>query len=550
MSDWKSKSWALLVPLLSISVSAPSHAQEPTATPPATAPTAAATGPADVQESGVTEAPSVAATGMLTSQQAVELAIQNNPEIHTALLQESQARFNVTAEEALYDPVFSANGSYTHSRNPSLRGTDGTVVSTSDVYSLGAGLTKDFAVGTTLSATVTGQRSASASPPINNVGGENAVGPAYSLVGKLAVVQPLFRGAGSTLGLYTLHVARLNRTAAALQAQQTASQTLHDLLTAYWELWYSTQAVRIKEASRDLAKSLQTQAEEQVKSGTLANVDALPYYTQLASQEEAVVNQALDAQNDSITLARFLGQAERTGPDLTPADNPPDVVIDDLGDQAMNDALAASYNIKQLQAQLQVQQEQAKIAGDALRPRLDVDAYVQAQGLGNRAVSPAFQQFGQMDAVSAHVGLTFETPLTDTRRSAQIESALMSAHIAEKQIESARQTLRASVRTALLRRNAAKRSLEVALQTEKVASQQAEGQKGKFLAGTAVAADVKQAEDAHQQAQLSVERARVDMVEGELDLLNLRGKLLERYTEVLKKITPNVLTLPDATEPM
>jgi outer membrane protein TolC len=155
-----------------------------------------------------------------------------------------------------------------------------------------------------------------------------------------------------------------------------------------------------------------------------------------------------------------------------------------------------------------------------------------------------------MEAVSAHVGLTFETPLTDTRRSAQVQSALLSAHIAEKQIESARQDLRNQVRTAQLRRSAAKRSLEVALITEKVASEQAEGQKGKFLAGTAVAADVKQAEDAHQQAQLSVERARVDLVEGELDLLHLRGKLLERYADVLKKMTPNVLTLDDAREPM
>ncbi|MEO6602586.1 MAG: TolC family protein [Polyangiaceae bacterium] len=495
-------------------------------------------------------APAAEATGMLTSHQAVELAVQNNPELHTALLRESQARFNVTAEEAFYDPIFSANAGYTHSRSPSLRGTDGTVVSTSNIYNVGAGLTKNFAVGTALAATLTGQRSASASPPINNVGGQNAVGPAYSLVGRLALTQPLLRGYGSALGLASLRVARLNRTAEALQAQQVASQTLHDLLTAYWELWYSTQAVRIKEATRDLAKTLQTQAEEQVKSGVLANVDALPYYTQLASQEEAVVNQALNAQNGSITLARYLGQSERTGPDLTPADNPPDVVIDDLGDQALNDALAASYNLKQLQTQLQVAQVQTQIAGDPLRPRLDVDAYVQAQGLGNRAVSPAFDQFGSMDAVSAHVGFTFESPITDTRRSAQIQSALLSAHIAEKQIESARQDLRAAVRTALLRRNAAKRSLEVALQTEKVASQQAEGQKGKFLAGTAVAADVKQAEDAHQQAQLSVERARVDMVEGELDLLNLRGKLLERYADVLKSLTPNILTLPDAREPM
>ena len=490
------------------------------------------------------------ATGLLTSQQAVELAVQHNPDLHIALLRESQARYEVTAEEALFVPVFSATAGFTHTRSPSLRGTNGTLVSTTNLYDLGVGLTKSFATGTFVQATVTGNRRTSLSPPVNNIGGENAVGPAYSLTGKLALTQPLLRGYGSTLGLASLRMARLNRTAELLAAQQFGSQLLHDVLTQYWELWFSTQAVRIKEASRDLAKQLQTQAEEQVKSGVLAKVDALPYYTQLASQEEGVVNQALDAQNGSIALDQALGQADRVGPDLTPAEDPPDGTSDDTIEHALDDALAASYSIKQLQTQLQVAQEQAKIAGDSLRPRLDADAYVQAQGLGNRAVSPAFEQFGGLEAVSAHVGLTFETPLTDTRRSAQIQSALLGAHIAEKQIESARQALRAQVRTALLQRNAAKLSLAVALQTDQVASQQAEGQKGKFLAGTAVAADVKQAEDAHQQAQLSVERARVNIVRGELDLLHLRGKLLARYADVLRKVTPNVLTLDDAREPM
>src|SRR3954468_12744995 len=152
MSSRKSKPLALLLAVCATSLPAVSRAQPPVG----------------AQESPVTESLPTANTGMLTSQQAVELAVHNNPELHTALLQESQARFNVTAEEALFDPVFTANAGYTHSRNPSLRGTDGTVVSTSNVYNVSAGLTKQFAVGTVASATVTGQRSASASPPINN----------------------------------------------------------------------------------------------------------------------------------------------------------------------------------------------------------------------------------------------------------------------------------------------------------------------------------------------------------------------------------------------
>ena len=486
----------------------------------------------------------------LSSRDVVEIAIGNNPALHVALLQEEQARFAVRAEEALYDPLFNANANVAHNRTPSLRGTDGTIISTTDTVSLGTGLSKIFATGTTVGAAVTGLRRVSASPPINATGGENAIGPAYSLVGTLTLSQPFLRGAGSTVGLASLRVARLNRSAASLAALQSSSQLLHDVLTAYWELWYSTEALRIIEDSRDLAKTLEEQAQEQVKSGTLARVDALQFATQTAEQDESMVLQTTDQRQRSLVLAQLMGRAARIGPDLRSTDTPPEVQVDDASAVAVADALAASYEIKRRQAELSIAQDQAKIAGDALRPSLNLDASVSAQGLGNREVSPAFGQFGRLQAVSAQVGLTFETPLTDTRRNAQIQGALLSAHIAEKQIESARQQLQSDVRSVLDRRSAAKRRLDLARVTEQIARQQAEGQRGKFLAGTALAIEVQQADNSHRQAQLRVQRARIDLVEGELDLLHLRGKLLERHLDVLKRIRPNLLTLGDAQSPM
>ena len=486
----------------------------------------------------------------LTSQAAVEIAVRNNPSLHVALLQEEQARYSVIAEEALYDAIFNANASVAHNRSPSLRGSDGTIVSTTDTVNLGAGLNKTFATGTALGASVTGQRRAFASPPINATGGQNAIGPSYGLVGTLTLSQPFLRGAGSTVGLASLRVARLNRTAATLAAQQAGSQLLHDVLTNYWELWYSTEAVRIIEASRDLARVLEEQAHEQVKSGTLANVDALPFATQVAEQEESMVQQATDRQQRALALAQSIGQAERSGAELTATDTPAEGVVDESAAQAEEEALAASYQLKSLESQLRVAQYQATIAGDSLRPSLNLDASLSAQGLGNRQVSPAFEQFGKLEAVSAQLGLTYETPVTSTRRDAQVQSARLSAHIAEKQIESARQQLRTDVRSALARRNAAKSRLELALITEKVAGELADGQRGKFLAGTALAIEVQKADDSHRQAQLRVQRARIDLVEGELDLLHLRGKLLARYREVLQRITPTALTLDDARSPM
>src|SRR3954468_21199285 len=88
--------------------------------------------------------------GGLTSQAAIEIAVKNNPNLHIALLQQEQARYAVLAEEALYDPIFNANASYAHNGSPTLRGTDGTIISVSDIAVLGAGLNKTFSTGTSV----------------------------------------------------------------------------------------------------------------------------------------------------------------------------------------------------------------------------------------------------------------------------------------------------------------------------------------------------------------------------------------------------------------
>ncbi len=486
----------------------------------------------------------------LSSQSAVEIAIKNNPDLHIALLQETQARYAVTAEEALYDPVFGADVSYNHSRNPSANGANATTVSGSDVAAADVSLSKGFYTGTVLRASLSGQRQVRSALPINSVGGTNAFGPFYLLAGQLALTQPFLRGAGSALGLESLRVARLNRTAAALATQQTGSQILHDVLVDYWELWFATEAVRIDEASRDLAKSQQLQAEEQVKSGTLAKVDALPFATQTAQQDGALDTAVTTVRQRALALSLAIGRAEDTGPELTAIDTPPDVPIDEVDERAITEALAASYQFKQAQANLQISQYQARIAGDALRSRLDFTASVTAQGLGNHEASPALSQFGRLEAVSAQVALAFETPVTSTRRNAEIESALLSTHIAEKQIESLRQQTRHAIELTISQRNAAKRRLEFALLTEKVSHDQAEGVQGKFLAGTVLAIEVQKANNDYQSAQLAVQRARVDLVVSELDLLNYRGKLLDRYADLLKSYQPTAVILQGASDPM
>lgn len=480
-----------------------------------------------------------AQSAALSEQDAVAAAVMANPSLHVALLRAQQSRYGLRAEEGLYVPVFDANAGYTHNRTPTAftdaSGNATTRVGTSDVLSLGAGLSQQLSYGTLLSATVTGQRTSR--PTVEQAVITGANGPSYALIGRLAATQPLLRGAGQDVGLASLRQARLSLTADQLAAQQAASDLLSQVVAAYWELWYSAEVVRIDEASRELAKVQQEQAKQQVQSGALAPASALPYATQVAQLEEAVLGAHTDVRQRELQLAQLLGDQRSVGRSFAAADAPePPSTDEPVEARAVNDALANSYTRKQLQTQLAILKDQLKIAGDPLRPRLDVDAYVQAQGLGNGRVPPAFQQFGEMDAVSAHVGLTFELPLSDTRRSAQIQSAQFAAHIAEKQIEENELAIRSSVASAVAQRRAAREKLLLASETEKVARAQAEAERARFQAGGSIALVVQQAEDAWRQAQLRVQRARVDLVLADMSLAQLRGELLARYAGAVSRL--------------
>lgn len=503
----------------------------------------------------------------LSEQEAVASAIVSNPALHIALLRASQGRLDVTAEDALYTPIFDASAGYTRARSPALSGADDVRLGTNDIVDLGVGLSKPFATGTVVSATLSGQRSlrtstvaqavdATGTPvPTGTTGVTTRLfdvesGPGYSLVGRLAVSQPLLRGFGSELGLSSLRQAKLTLAASELQAQEAASALLSQVVTAYWEVWYAREVVQINEASRELAKVQEAQAQQQVASGALAPASSLPYVTRVAELEEAVLSARTDARQRELALAQLLGQPGGIAGSLSAADTPRPPSADDLVEaRVVEDALRTSYTQKQLQTQLALAKEQLKTAGDPLRPRLDLDAYVQAEGLGNRRVPPALEQFGRMQAVSAHVGLTFETPITDTRRSAQIEATRLSARIVEKQLVENEVAIRSSVASVLSRMHAAREKAALSARTEKVARAQAEAERARFQAGSSIAISVQEAEDSLRQAQLRAQRARVDLMLAEVQLMELRGQLLSRYSGALARLPAAERTTLERTAP-
>ncbi|MDI1449646.1 TolC family protein [Polyangium sp. 6x1] len=455
----------------------------------------------------------------------VTLVLRYNPDVASAILSEKQAAALVRAQEVRYPFVLSANGGYTHSASPAL-GRDGQVaVGERDVFSLNAALRKDFATGTVVSLSVQSSRS-STSNPVGELVTAGAAGVGYSMSTRLSLTQPILRGAGTRIGEAGLRAAELDRTAAQQGRERVASEVVRDALTSYWELWYASRALTIELAARDLAKAERDAADQRREKGALSAVDVLSYDTRVATLGESVTSAELTEYQRGLELSQLLANID-PNVRLRAAGSPEDPPVPTVAE--VEKALGAmSPELKELEARVASAESRAQVAGDAYRPRFDVEGYVELRGLGNGSIAPAFAQIGTFGAVGGYVGFLFETPLTTARESAEVENARINAQMSKNQLESARTRVRIVAIRLVAQLEAAEARRAAAAQTVVIAEKQLEAERARFALGASTPLQVQQAEDTVRTSRLRVARATVDRVEAALQLDHAIGRIAAR----------------------
>lgn len=467
----------------------------------------------------------------LERNEAVSRAMASNPTLAAALIEARQAAQAVLAEEDLYPFTLLVDTNYGRQTRPSLSlAPGGTATSTGDSFALSAGVSKAFSTGTKLSLDLSGtiDRQELSASSAGTTGGD--LGPGYGIAGRLTISQPLLRGFGKRVGEASLRQARLSRSVAELRADRVASETLLAVLTAWWDLAYDTAAVAIQEEAVALARRQLDEVQVRIDRGTVAPVEALTFGTALASREEERA-QAIDVRRrQALELMRLLGAPGGAEDVVAEAGQvADDVAVTPAVMDVVAAALEASFEVRELTVQADLARDQARTAGEALRPRLDLQAWVQGEGLGNRSVGPAFEQFGRAEAGGAFVGLTFEMPLTDGRRRAQRVQAALAVEVSEALLLARAQQVRTEAESLVSRRLAADQRVVLATRTVELGEQQVAATRRRYEVGTAIALEVAQSEDVLRQARLRLERARTDRVQADLGIDHVTGRLLERH---------------------
>src|ERR1700674_5250684 len=285
--------------------------------------------PISIEEPGLTNSPRIDqlihdGKLELSMQEAVELALENSMDIvvqrynpwfaDTGILKASAGGFGGTTPGAVfggssannpllnYDPVITTSLSVDDRNvpvnNPLTSGT-GTGLSslarlTLHTSTFNTQYAQGFQTGTTFFTTFDNTRNSSTSAA-------NLFNPSVQSSLFVGFQQQLLNGFGRSVNTRNIRIAKNNRKIADWAFTQQAITTVTNTITAYWELVFARENVKVQEQAVTVAQKLYNDNKKQYEIGTMAPLDVTRAESELATdRQKLIVAQTVHLQNQQI----------------------------------------------------------------------------------------------------------------------------------------------------------------------------------------------------------------------------------------------------------
>ena len=348
----------------------------------------------------------------ITLQDAVELALENSMDIAVArynpwfadtdiLATESGAQpEGITGAEVRqsfanipflnFDPTLTTTLAYDDRsnpvNNPFIAGT-GTATATgvvSHTAQYNAQYTQGFATGTTLTATWDNARSSSSSAA-------NFFNPSVSSSLTITFQQQLLNGFGRFVNRRNIIIAKNNRKLADYVFEQQAITTVTNTITAYWELVYARENVKVEEQAVTVSNKLFGDNKKQLEIGTMAPLDVTRAESELATDRQNLII----AQTTKLTDEQILKNAISKDPlsptlinvEIVPIDhpNPPEAVEAASFEDAIKEAFTKRPDLLEQEINVKNAAVDSRATRQALLPTATLTAQYESQALAGNS---------------------------------------------------------------------------------------------------------------------------------------------------------------------
>jgi outer membrane protein TolC len=384
-------------------------------------------------------------------------ALQNNLDISISRQTKESRLFDITVEQAKFDPTLSVNGQYNRTVNPLNRPVFGGTNQNLTSIQIFDQRTHSVTVDATQNLVTGGNIDVNYSPTRTNVNPEVATGflynPAYTGGLALTLTQPILRNAGIDI---TKTFIRIAQNSADVEQHVFRDRVLTVLATveqSYWELVFSNENLKVAQAAMKAAEELLASNRAKAKAGVMSIVDVLQAEAAVASRIEQVLiaEKAIRDQEDQ--LRRLLNPAEeelRQDFRLMPSDQPVTVLSPISLQEAIDTAIEQRPEIVQAKKNVETSEINSKFARNQLLPTLSFQGTMGLAGLGkdypdsfNRNFSGEYYNYG--------AGLVLSYPLGNRSAISTYNKRQLEAKNAEVSLASVRQQIIVGVREAVRR---------------------------------------------------------------------------------------------------
>jgi outer membrane protein len=333
----------------------------------------------------------------LSMQDAIRLAIENNLNIDVQRYVTWITDTNVLRAKAgaltHFDPTVNSTLGWQRAsipiNNPFISGTGTALLTALTQYNTQAnfGYTQGFKTGTTVNLTFNNNRASSTSPA-------QFFNPSVDSTLSFGFQQQLLNGFGILPNTRYIIEAKLNSQAARYNLSNEVMNVVASVETAYWNLAYAIENVRVQQTTVDWAKKNLVDTQRQLQIGTLAKLDVVSAESELATNQQAlIVAQTQEQQAQTVLLNLITRNPMAAGLEnvmVVPTDNintPPKVDIIPYRD-AVQQAWTDRPDLQAQKLGVKVDDVEIKATRNALLPSLTLSGQYSSQGLaGNELLT-------------------------------------------------------------------------------------------------------------------------------------------------------------------
>jgi outer membrane protein len=433
-----------------------------------------------------------------TRDEAVRMALDNNPELAVVRYEPGAGDARVAAAQAVFLPTFTSGINRNSSATPPVNLFSGESGIQTDYWSADAGLVQRLKWGgASYNVSFISQRTTTDNP-------FTSFTPSLTSALQAIFSQPLLRDFKTDAARAQIEIEHHNRDIADIQVRERGAQVAANAEAAYWGLVAALASVDVQQRSLELAQELERNNRARVDVGQSPPLDLVAARAEVAQRQENLIvarTTALQAQDLLRTIIIDPKRSDYWTLRIDPAERQPSVTGAPNVDEAVRRALADRSDIAQARKQIENSDTSIALAKNETLPDLRAQATYLTNGQGgsrllreggfpgtivglqNTSYGSVLSQVLGADYPTWTVGLSLSYPLGHSQSEANLARARIEREQTIAQVRSLELSVVREVRDAALRLEQNRQRIETARLGRELAEQRLDAEQKRFEVG-------------------------------------------------------------------